>query len=426
MKVSVTRKLSFTAITVISLFAAGEAILRLAGVRPVLYDEDPYVGFSSQIPLFVERDDPNGGAVMVTADNKLALFNPQQFTRNKRPGTRRVFCVGGSTTFGRPYDDMTSFCGWLREMLLEADPSVNWELINAGGVSYASYRVAALVEELIRYEPDLFIIYSGHNEFLERRTYSRIISTPRLVRGLGAVLSGTRIYAALSKAVDRAGGRPAGEAGKRAYLPGEVKTILERSLGPQEYHRDDELRQKVFDHYREALRIDPDHAEANGSLACALTEKGKLDEAISFYRRALKLKPDCAEVHHRLARTLVMAGQFDQALEQFRRAAQLKPDWPDPLNGIAQILLMHPDAKVRNAGEAVSLAERAAEMTEYQDAYVLETLSAAYAAAGRFHRAATTAQAAMELALANGSEEHAQYLRTQLQYYRNLELGITN
>ena len=36
----------------------------------------------------------------------------------------------------------------------------------SGGVSYASYRVAALMEELVRYEPDLFVIYSGHNEFL--------------------------------------------------------------------------------------------------------------------------------------------------------------------------------------------------------------------------------------------------------------------
>ncbi|MFW6168867.1 MAG: hypothetical protein ACODAD_00150 [Planctomycetota bacterium] len=60
----------------------------------------------------------------------------------------------------------------LREFLPVAHPSRRWEVVNAGGVGYASYRVAKLMEELVRYEPDLFIIYSGHNEFLKRRTYA--------------------------------------------------------------------------------------------------------------------------------------------------------------------------------------------------------------------------------------------------------------
>ena len=150
-KVPVPKKLLFAIITVVILFAAVEIVLLAVGVRTVLYDEDPYVGFSSHIPLFVEQTDPNGNKIMVTARNKLQFFNKQQFTSKKSAGTYRIFCMGGSTTFGRPYDDMTSFCGWLRAMLPKADPSRKWELVNAGGVSYASYRVAALMAELVRY-----------------------------------------------------------------------------------------------------------------------------------------------------------------------------------------------------------------------------------------------------------------------------------
>ena len=84
--------------------------------------------------------------------------------------------MGGSTTFGRPYDDATSFCGWLRELLPELEPAHEWEVVNAGGVSYASYRVSLLMEELVKYDPDIFVIYSGQNEFLEDRTYRDIIS----------------------------------------------------------------------------------------------------------------------------------------------------------------------------------------------------------------------------------------------------------
>ena len=102
----------------------------------------------------------------------------------------------------------------------------------------------------------------------------------------------------------------------------------------------------------------------------------------------------------------------------------MKPDWPDPLNRIAQILVVHPDAGIRNAGEAVSLAERAAGLTEYKDTSVLDTLSAAYAAAGRFDRAAATAQAAMELASAVGNKEDAEYFHKQLKHYRSMELSV--
>ena len=173
-----TRK-AILGLVVTAIFYAGvELILLLTGVEPVLYAEDPYVGFSSKIPLFVEQRDDADDPWMATARNKLALFNPQRFRARKRGEAYRVFCVGGSTTYGRPYGDSTSFCGWLRELLPAIDPSRQWEVVNAGGISYASYRVALLMEELARYEPDLFVVYSGHNEFLERRTYGSNPSSP--------------------------------------------------------------------------------------------------------------------------------------------------------------------------------------------------------------------------------------------------------
>ena len=70
----VWKKLLFAIITVAILFAAVEIVLLAVGVRPVLYDEDPYVGFSSRIPLFVEQTHSGDKAIMVTAKNKLRLF----------------------------------------------------------------------------------------------------------------------------------------------------------------------------------------------------------------------------------------------------------------------------------------------------------------------------------------------------------------
>ncbi len=282
MKVSARKKLLFAAITVAALLMVVEAGLMVLGVRPVLYDEDPYVGFSSHIPLFAERADPNGQKYMATATNKLRFFNPQRFAAKKPGGAYRIFCAGGSTTFGRPYDDITSFCGWLRAMLPKADPSRRWELINVGGISYASYRVALLMEELVRYEPDLFIIYSGHNEFLEHRTYGRVVGTPRAIRGLGAIMCRTRTYAAVKHAVGAMHKSSQVAADGRTYLPGEVETILESSVGPESYRRDAGLRQEVLSHYRYNLMRMVDIARSVGAEVILVTPASNLRHCSPF------------------------------------------------------------------------------------------------------------------------------------------------
>ena len=164
-------------LAILIFFALLEGGLALFGVQPALQNEDPFVGFASNAPLFVSSPGANGKQLLATAPNKKDFFNRQSFAQPKAPNTYRIFTLGGSTTYGRPYDDNTSFSGWLRELLPAVDQSKNWEVINAGGISYASYRVAKLMEELIRYQPDLFIIYTGHNEFLEERTYREIRET---------------------------------------------------------------------------------------------------------------------------------------------------------------------------------------------------------------------------------------------------------
>ncbi len=165
-------------------------------------------------------------------------FNSQEFPAKKGRTHYRIFCVGGSTTYGRPYDDTTSFAGWLREYLKAADPKQNWDVINAGGISYASYRVASLMEELIEYQPDLFIIYCGHNEFLERRTYGRLMDTPSAVRETGAILAQSRIYSSVRALLGNSGS--GGSLGSSATnkLPEEVDAILDGSVGPDDYIRD--------------------------------------------------------------------------------------------------------------------------------------------------------------------------------------------
>jgi len=190
-------------VIIVSLFFAGlELTLAVSGVRPALLDEDPLVGFADNVPLFVEAAGEDGSVTLRTADNQIRWFNYQEFPQHKGSNSYRIFCMGGSTTYGRPYFDRASFCGWLRAYLKAADPTRNWEVINAGGISFASYRVARLMNELRHYQPDLFIVYSGHNEFLEERSYGALMDVPAWVLDLNAMLSGTRTYTAMKMLID--------------------------------------------------------------------------------------------------------------------------------------------------------------------------------------------------------------------------------
>ena len=116
-ELSLARKLLYSAVTTVFFFAALELALAFVGIRPVVDLEDPFVGFSEAVPLMMEIEASDGQTRMVTRPNKLVWFNRQWYEKEKPAGTKRVFCLGGSTTYGRPYFDRTSFCGWLRELL---------------------------------------------------------------------------------------------------------------------------------------------------------------------------------------------------------------------------------------------------------------------------------------------------------------------
>jgi tetratricopeptide (TPR) repeat protein len=175
---------------------------------------------------------------------------------------------------------------------------------------------------------------------------------------------------------------------------------------------------EAVSHYRRAVQSEAGFAEAHHNLGIALQLKGKLNEAINHYLQALQLKPDLAEAHNNLGSVLITTGQLDDALRHFREAARLKPDYLTALNGTARILAIHPDPEVRDVAEAIVLAERAAELTNYKDIAILDTLEVAYVAAGQFDRGIAVAQIAVALASAAQNDELANQIRNRIELYR--------
>jgi tetratricopeptide (TPR) repeat protein len=345
-KISKLRKLAFGLI--VACFAIGvlEATLAVLGIVPKNQRRDSYVGFVGNVPLFVEKDGHR-----ITNPLKLSYFNQQSFSIRKPAGTKRVFCLGGSTTFGHPYEDSTSFCGWLRRMLEHVEPS-KFEVINCGGVSYASYRIALMMEELIQYEPDVFIVYCGHNEFLEARSYGEQ-RDPGLIARAERGFSKLRI----SGLFDQLLSRSYRDEKKESRLAAEVDVILDHTDGPESYHRDDIHRAGVVRHYEESLERLIGLAESVGAemilvkpesnlsqfspfksersqLAFAdsvrwekvirkarqARDEGKLDVACEHYVEACSIETRDAELLFETGKVLSDLGKHNEAEAYFRRA----------------------------------------------------------------------------------------------------------
>ena len=156
--------------------------------------------------------------------------------------------------------------------------------------------------------------------------------------------------------------------------------------------------------FERALELDPEYAPVHNNLGAALRSQGKLPEAIRRFRQAVRIQPDDEDALYNLASTLTLQGEFTEAITLYRRVLALLPDSPEPFTELGWLLATHPLPTSRDVQQAVSLAEHAAQLTGRQDARVLNTLAAAYAAAGRFDEAAATARGALALLPASGSE----------------------
>ncbi|QPJ63350.1 MAG: hypothetical protein G3M70_16280 [Candidatus Nitronauta litoralis] len=94
-------------------------------------------------------------------------FQDTEFFTEKKQGVFRIFTLGASTTRGFPFTGREiNYSRFLEMILKDVVPGKNFEVINAGYDALSSFGVLDLTREVINYEPDLLIIYSGHNEFI--------------------------------------------------------------------------------------------------------------------------------------------------------------------------------------------------------------------------------------------------------------------
>jgi tetratricopeptide (TPR) repeat protein len=202
------KKLLFGVVTIAVLGGAVEGVLWAAGVRTLLSERDPFLGFSRKMPVFELDGEERVYRTLERATRH--SFNAQSFAAHKPDGGLRIFVIGGSNAYGFPWNADTAFSRHLQDALRAGRPEQPVEVINAAAMSYGSHRLRILVHELLRYEPDAIVVYGGHNEFVERRFYRERLERPAPLDGLRGVLFRWRLYSALTRLYERV--RPPKEA----------------------------------------------------------------------------------------------------------------------------------------------------------------------------------------------------------------------
>ncbi len=215
------------------------------------------------------------------------------------------------------------------------------------------------------------------------------------------------------------------DAGYPQYAESHYRALLEREPEHPEYRNNLGFvlaAQSKFTEaeaeYRRALRSEPGQVALHANLGEALLRQGKSAAAIAVLEEAVGLDPRHPESHGNLGMAYEQEGRMPEAVEHLRTALAAQPTWIEVAGTLARILATHPDRNLGTPQEAVQLAERACQLTGYEDARFLDVLGAAFARAGRFEDAVSISERAVQLARAANQPDLARDIESRLAAYR--------
>ena len=338
-----TRKAVYAALMVVALFLTAELVLWLFGVDTMIAREDPSSGFSGLVSVYARE----GETYRTRPSLRGRTFNDQSFPVRKRNDEVRIFCLGGSSAFGFPWDAKASFSGVLEDVLTAAGAGRTFKVINVAGISYAMHRLNIVADEILNYDPDVFVIYSGHNEFVERSFYRALAERGQARNRVMHAMAHTRVCGALHQLFV--------ERGKAA---GSRRNAFDMSVRREQTYRYSAAEtEAIVEDFRDGIgrlvrsaqqrgvrvivstvpcnlrqwrpRVSVAHISAgvdHGTWGVALrdgrqkVEAGRFQEAIGELERALDVAPHHAETHFLLARAREGLGQWDRARRSYEAA----------------------------------------------------------------------------------------------------------
>jgi tetratricopeptide (TPR) repeat protein len=175
---------------------------------------------------------------------------------------------------------------------------------------------------------------------------------------------------------------------------------------------------EAVSHFRQAVELKPDRTEYLSNLGTALYQLGNLDEGIIFLQKAFAIEPGYEHSTLNLAMCLQKKQRWRDAVDVYKKGLATAPDNTVFSFGLAWLLATAPDDRTRNGREAVALAERLVEQSNYKNARMLDVYAAALAETGDYQKAVLVIEKAIEI-MRDSREEPLLLteMRTRQQWY---------
>jgi predicted O-linked N-acetylglucosamine transferase (SPINDLY family) len=117
--------------------------------------------------------------------------------------------------------------------------------------------------------------------------------------------------------------------------------------------------------YHQAIHIQLDHADAYNNLGLALQEQGRLEESIEAYHQAIHIRPDYADAYSNLGIALQEQGRLEESIEAYQQAIRLQPDYADAYSNLG--VALQEQGRLEESIEACQQAIRL--QPDHSDAY---------------------------------------------------------
>ena len=170
-----------------------------------------------------------------------------------------------------------------------------------------------------------------------------------------------------------------------ALLGGTLVPLTWLTLSREEVFADE------FSLWSDTVQVSPYSSNAHCDLAVALSDRGRVDEAIQQVQEALKIAPNDPDNHNNLGRYFAQKGQMDEAIAQFQKALEIDPDMAKAHDNFGCALLVK-----GQVDEAIGELQKALQINpNYADGHF--NLGLAYIRKGAVERAIEQFQETLQL-----------------------------
>ena len=107
------------------------------------------------------------------------------------------------------------------------------------------------------------------------------------------------------------------------------------------------MHKEAIEAYKQAIRINPDDASAHNNLGIAYGDLGMHKESIEAHKQAIRINPDDASAHNNLGNVYAKSGMYKEAMEVYMQSIRIEFDNAAPHHNLGIVfynLDMHKEA----------------------------------------------------------------------------------